>query len=100
MALNQVEIQKLENAGLDGLFTKNKKLWTRLAREAYSYTAKYIDEDEDVRVDDVILVLEPALSVTPTLQDYLSEHRLNQKYWNRWFGDFILDQLWDDLGGG
>ncbi len=94
MALNQPEIQRIEDAELDGLYSDHLDLWHELATNAYQYVANYVDE---VRVDDVILALEPALAVTDTLQDFLQENRLRQKYWNRYFGDYILDQLWDQL---
>ena len=95
VALNQEEIQALRNAGLIDLFEEHLALWKEQAKDAYAYAHKYISGE--VRVDDVIQVLVPALAINNTLHDYLSEKKLKQKYWDRYFGDYILDQLWQDL---
>jgi hypothetical protein len=94
MALNQEKLQALKNAGLVKLFNDEKKLWRVTARKAYTYTKTYVSE---VRVDDVILPLIPALAVTDTLQKFLAAKKLKQKYWTEYFGDLILDELWDEL---
>lgn len=88
----------LEDADLDGLFEDEKDLWTETAQQAYDYTAEFVKEaDEPVRPDDLIAVLVPVLEVTKVLRDFLSEHKLRQKYWFTWFGELIIDRLWDEI---
>jgi hypothetical protein len=88
----------LEDAGLDGLFAKKRSLWLETAQQAYDYTAEFVKEaDEPVRPDDLIDVLIPVLEVTKVLRDFLSEHKLRQKYWYVWFGELIIDRLWDEI---
>jgi hypothetical protein len=97
MSLTLEELQALTNASLTDLFAENRALFDSMAREAYDYTRHYVREPNVVRIDDVVKVLEPALAVTTLLGDYLAERKLNQKYWIRYFGDYILDQLWRQL---
>lgn len=98
MGLTARKSLALEDAGLDGLFAEEKALWTEMATEAFTYTADFVkDAGEPVRPDDLIPVLVPVLEVTQKLREYLAEHRLRQKYWFTWFGEYIIDSLWDEL---
>ena len=98
MGLTARKSLRLEDAGLDGFFDTKKKMWTEMAQEAYDYTADFVkDAGEPVRPDDLIPVLVPVLEVTQTLREYLAENRLSQKYWYTWFGELIIDRLWDEL---
>lgn len=94
MALNQEKLQALENASLVKLFNDERQLWTATAKEAYTYTRSYV---KDVRRDDVIKPLTPALAVNDTLQNELDRKKLKQKYWTEYFGDLMLDRLWREL---
>lgn len=88
----------LEDAGLDELFEDERDLWKDTAQQAYDYTAEFVKEaDEPIRPDDLIDVLIPVLEVTKVLRDFLSEHRLRQKYWYVWFGELIIDRLWAEI---
>jgi hypothetical protein len=98
MGLTARKSLALEDAGLDAFFQKKKALWTEMAQEAFTYTADFVkDAGEPVRPDDLIPVLVPVLEVTQPLREFLSENRLRQKYWFTWFGEFIIDSLWDEL---
>jgi hypothetical protein len=94
VALTAAKLQKLGDAGLIALFEERRQLWQELAAHAYGYTAGFLEE---VRPDDVIQALAPALEVSNELRRHLAEHRLPQQYWFTWFGELILDRLWDDL---
>ena len=39
----------------------------------------------------------PALVLAEEFRDFLESKRLTQKYWRDFFGEFILDHLWEDL---
>ncbi len=98
MALTAENDQRLKDAGLTGFFEKNQALFKDIANEAYKYAAGYVRAAGlPVRVDDVALPLELALKVSDPLATFLSEHRLTQKYWFRYFADLILDRLWKEL---
>jgi hypothetical protein len=98
MALTAERAGRLERVGLVKFFTDNKALYKGLAEEAYAYAAKAVaPTQEPVRVDDVAPALQLALTINKPLVDFLDSHRLTQKYWTVWFGDFVLDKLWKDL---
>jgi hypothetical protein len=98
MALTAAKVKDLEDKGFPALFDDYRDLWETKAREAYAYAESLVDPTgEPVRPDDVLELLVPALVLAEEFRDFLEEGRLTQKYWRTYFGEFILDQLWDDL---
>jgi hypothetical protein len=98
MALTARKSLRLGDAGLVGLFDREEAMWTRMAQEAYDYTADPVrGVRQPVRPDDLIPVLVPVLEVTETLRTYLSENRLSQNYWYTWFAELIVDRVWVGL---
>lgn len=98
MGLTARKSLRLEDAGLVDFFEDDETMWRKMAQEAYDYTADFVKgAGEPVRPDDLIPVLVPVLEVTETLRTYLSENRLSQNYWYTWFGELIVDQVWNEL---
>ena len=98
MALTAQENQALIDAGLTDFFESHRALYKDMAKKAYMYSKGAVEKAGlPVRVDDVIQALSPPLEIEPTLRDYLGEARLTQKYWPKRFGNYVLDQLWEEL---
>jgi len=45
----------------------------------------------------VVGPLVEALKVTGKLEEHLDDKKLKEKYWVAWFGELILELLWDEL---
>ena len=100
MGLTARKSLRLEDASLVSLFDTQEDRWTQMAQDAYDYTAEFVKgAGEPVRRDDLIPVLVPVLEVTEALRTYLAEEKLRQNYWFTWFGELIVDRVWDDLDG-
>ena len=98
MGLTATKAVRIEDAELNKLFDKKRALWKGLAKEAYKYVAPPIKaRGEKVRRDDLIPPLIPILEISSDLRDFLAEHRLTQKFWYQWFGEWIVDRVWDEL---
>ena len=95
MALSLNKLKRLSDAGLVEFFEEDRKLWTAMTKDAYSYTRKFIGKE--VRPDDVVPTLVPALEVSDRLRTYLASRKLTQQYWYTWFAELIVDRLWSDL---
>ena len=95
MALSLNKLKRLSDAGLVEFFEEDRKLWTAMAKDAYAYTRKFIGKE--VRPDDVVPTLVPALEVSDRLRTYLAGRKLAQNYWYTWFAELIVDRLWSDL---
>lgn len=103
MALTLEKEQRLTSVSLVGLFNNHRELWKQMAQQAHDYAKQYVDRaSATVRIDDVVGPLVPALRVTETLTNKLAEKKLTQKYWAEWFGDYVLEKVWDEIrtGGG
>ena len=95
MALNLNKLKRLEDGGLVRLFEDDGKLWTAMAKDAYAYTRKFVGAD--VRPDDVVPTLVPALEVSDRLRTFLAQRKLTQNYWYTWFAELMIDRLWSQL---
>jgi len=95
VALSLNKLKRLSDAGLVEFFEQDRKLWMAMAKDAYGYTRKFIGKE--VRPDDVVPTLVPALEVSDRLRTYLAGRKLAQNYWYTWFAELIVDRLWSDL---
>ena len=100
MALTAAKVKDLEDRGFVGLYDEHRELWETKGREAYGYAARLVaPTGERVRPDDVVPLLVPALVLVRELRDFLEAGRFTQKYWRDYFGEYILDRMWQDLTG-
>jgi len=95
VALSLNKLKRLGDAGLTELFEEDQKLWSAMAKDAYAYTRKFVGAE--VRPDDLVPTLVPALEVSDRLRTYLAQRKLGQNYWYTWFAELIVDRLWSDL---
>jgi hypothetical protein len=95
LALNLNKLKRLEDSGLVRLFEDDLKLWTAMAKDAYAYTRKFVGAE--VRPDDVVPTLVPALEVSDRLRTFLAQKKLTQNYWYTWFAELMIDRLWSQL---
>jgi hypothetical protein len=95
VALNLNKLKRLEDAGLSELFEHDRKLWSAMTTDAYGYTRKFVGAE--VRPDDVVPTLVPALEVSDRLRTFLAQKKLTQQYWYTWFAELLVDRLWNDL---
>ena len=95
MALSLNKLKRLEDAGLAELFEQDRTLWAAMTKDAYAYTRRFVGAE--VRPDDVVPTLVPALEVSDRLRTFLARKKLAQNYWYTWFAELLVDRLWDDL---
>jgi hypothetical protein len=95
VALSLNKLKRLEDAGLAELFEADRKLWSAMTKEAYGYTRKFVGAE--VRPDDVVPTLVPALEVSDRLRTFLAQRKLTQQYWYTWYAELLVDRLWSDL---
>jgi hypothetical protein len=79
MGLTALKSVRLEDAKLTGLFTKHRTHWFAMAEHAFEYTQQFVDDTgEEVRPDDLIPILQPALELDSKLRDFLEKGKLSQ----------------------
>ncbi|MBW3591972.1 MAG: hypothetical protein KY393_09050 [Actinobacteria bacterium] len=88
----------MTDAELTDFFSQHRSLYHAMAEKAYEYSKSAVEAANlPVRIDDVIQALLPPLEIEPTLRERLAEKRLNQKFWFKRFGNYVLDQLWEEI---
>jgi hypothetical protein len=98
VALNLNKLKRLQDASLTRLFERDRTLWEGMAKDAYAYTAKFVGGSAaEVRPDDIVPTLTPALEVSDRLRTYLAKAKLTQQYWYTWFAELIVDRVWSNL---
>lgn len=89
---------RIEDAELDGLYSKEQALWAAMAKDAYDYARKGVQKTgEPMRQDDVVEILKPALEIAQPLREFLSDGKLRQRFWYEWFAEYIIDREWATL---
>lgn len=100
MALTAKVEVALRSVGLDLLYNKHQSSWRDSAKKAYDYVRGSYDSSLAVRPDDVALVLQNALDLDAVLREHLNIKRCTQKYWVRYFTDYVIDQTWESISNG
>jgi hypothetical protein len=95
VALSLNKLKRLDDAGLTGLFEDDRKLWAAMTKDAYAYTRKFVGGE--VRPDDIVPTLVPALEVSDRLRTFLAQRKLTQNYWYTGYAELLVDRLWPDL---
>jgi hypothetical protein len=98
MALTALKHTNLLDKGFDELYSDHDDLWLAKAQDAYDYAGLLVaPTGEPVRPDDVLVILDPAVELSPEFRTHMDEKRLTQKYWKTYFSEFILDLVWEAL---
>ncbi|MDH7640307.1 hypothetical protein [Sphingomonas oryzagri] len=97
MALTQQEEQRLEKAGLITYFNNNRAVFEASAKELLDYLKGNFPAGAIVRHDDVAKSLVGVVEVNKNLQTFLSQKKLKQQYWPKYFTNLILERVWDDI---
>ena len=85
---------RLKGKGFDALYDANTAKWIDMAGKAREYTGTFISGAEAVRPGDVSENLQNAIKIDPHFEAHLKQRKLTQKYWIRFFSDYILDKIY------
>jgi hypothetical protein len=97
MALTLEAEQRLDAAGLVGLFNQHKSTWKDAAKQTKQFVEGNFPTGALIRRDDVAKALFPILEVNETLRTCLDANKLRGKFWVKDFVDLIIDKTWDQL---
>jgi len=97
MPISLVIQQYLEKVDLVGLFNDYREEWKEMAQKAHDFIQQNFPSDYDVHPEDVSKALIPLLEVNDRLTHFLNESKLREKYWMKYFCDYILDRCWDEI---
>ncbi len=97
MSISLTVQQRLQKVDMIELYDEFKKDWDAMAKKAHDYIQKNFPGGYDVHEEDVCKALLPLVEVDDRVNDFLNNGKLRQKYWIKYFCDYILDQCWDQI---
>ena len=103
MALSLFELQMIRRGKLDIFYERNQGYWDELSAKAYVFAElNFIAEDEDyvIHAEDAAAFLMPVLEVNLGLSHYLGVTKLREKYWVKYFCDYLLDRYMEKIQKG
>lgn len=98
MALTLEAEQRLTAIGLVQLFEDHRDDWKAAADRTYNFIREGFPDGSPIRQDDIAKALTPILEVNEILRKFLSSKKQRQKFWIAYFTDYIIDQVWEELG--
>lgn len=94
MSISLAIQQRLERVDLIGLYNEHETDWNMMAAKAHKFIEDNFPADYDVHPEDVCKALMPLMEVNDRVNDFINAKRLREKYWMKYFCDYILDQCW------
>ncbi len=93
MSLDTEKLHRLTGKQFDKLYSKDPAKYAEMAQKALVYAKTCVPEGEKVRLGDVVNVIQNAVRILPSFEAHLRDKKLTQRYWQLWFAEFILEQV-------
>ncbi len=103
MAYSLYEKQQVKSAALDGLYDRDQLYWDLLVAKSHIFAELNFQAEDEAYIihpEDVADFLMPILKTNQILQKHLGVNKFHEKYWVRYFCDYILDRYWDKFQNG
>ena len=97
MALSLIIQQHLEKVAMVDFYNLYKTEWDALAERSHDFIHDNFPQDYEVHPEDVCKILVTLIEVNDRMNDFLNQKRLREKYWIKYFCDYILDQCWTSI---
>jgi hypothetical protein len=94
MSLDTERLHRLTGKGFDKLYSSSPEKYKEMADKALEYAQSCIPPGEKVRAGDVVAVIQNAVKIDPSFEDHLKKKKLTQKFWQLWFAEYIVEQVY------
>lgn len=94
MSLDTEKLHRLKSKSFDALFSAHSQKYKEMADKALEYAKTCIQPGEKVRTGDVVSVIQNAIRIDPDFEAHLKTRSLTQKYWQVWFAEYIVEQVY------
>ncbi|MGB7134397.1 MAG: hypothetical protein WBD46_03875 [Acidobacteriaceae bacterium] len=101
MSIDTERLHRLKGKGFDKLYASSPEKYKGMAHTALKYAQACEPSGEQVKVGDVISVIQNAIKIDPAFEAHLKQKKLIQKFWVTYFAEYIVDQVFPqpDLTG-
>jgi hypothetical protein len=93
MSLDTERLHRLKGKGFDKLYSGAPDKYLEMANKALEYAKTCVPEGEHVRIGDVVAIIQNAVRIDPTFEAHVAKQRLTQKFWQLWFAEYIVEQV-------
>jgi hypothetical protein len=93
MSLDTEKLHRLTGKGFDKLSASDPAKYKEMAHKALEYSKTCVPTGEKVRIGDVVSVIQNAVRILPSFEAHIKAKKLTQKYWQLWFAEYILEQV-------
>lgn len=94
MSLDTEQHHRLKSKSFDALYNATSAKWKEMADKALEYAKTCVPPGERVRPGDVVSVIQNAVRIDPAFEEHLKKRSLTQKYWQVWFAEYIVEQVY------
>jgi len=92
MSLDTEKLHRLIGKEFDRLYNKKPNKWQEMVRKARDYARTCVSPKEQVRVGDVVEVVQNAIKIDPEFEEHFNTKKLTQKFWVPWYAEYIVDK--------
>ena len=94
MSLDTDKLHRLRSKSFDRLYTDHAAKWREMVENARKYAQGCVGAGEQIKIGDVVAVIQHAIRIDPTFEAHVKKAHLPQKYWVTWFAEYILDHIY------
>ena len=94
MSLDTEKVHRLNGKSFDELYTKHQGKWQEMIEKAREYAQSCVGKGEQIRIGDVISVVQHAIKIDPMFEKHMKGKGLTQKYWVTWFAEYLMDSIY------
>jgi hypothetical protein len=94
MSLDTERLHRLKGKSFDTLYASAPQKYQEMADKALEYAKTCVPPGEKVRPGDVVAVIQNAVRIDPAFEAHLKQRSLTQKYWQLWFAEYIVEQVY------
>src|SRR5712691_7862383 len=94
MSLDTEKIHRLQGKDFHLLYDNNNNpnKWHEMVRKARDYARSIVPPAEQVRVGDVVEIVQNAIKIDPQFEEHFNREKLTQKFWVPWYAEYIVDK--------
>ncbi len=93
MSLDTERLHRLVGKGFDKLYSSEPNKYKEMAKKALEYSQTCVPAGEKVRIGDVVSVIQNAVRIDPAFESHLKTRKLTQKFWQGWFAEYVVEQV-------
>jgi len=92
MSLDTEKIHRLTGKEFDKLYSRKPGKWQEMVKKARDYARTIVSAKEQVRVGDVVEIVQNAIKIDPEFEEHFNLKKLTQKFWVPWYAEYIVDK--------